>query len=150
MQLPRTITPALSGLPAPSPAFTGRDEQVATLLGDLAPTADRRSDDRWLEPAGARSVAVSAVAGLPSDGVTAALMTSRHTPDGLDARLHDLGPLDEVASVTLLDRALRHSCSFRPSPVGFPPSDKGVRFNAAVRRSAPRLTGSADDTAALE
>ncbi|SFG27963.1 hypothetical protein SAMN02787118_11854 [Streptomyces mirabilis] len=52
VQLPRTITPALSGLPAPSPAFTGRHEQVATLLGDLAPTADRRSVDRWLEPAG--------------------------------------------------------------------------------------------------
>lgn len=47
---------------------------------------------------------------LHSDGVTAALMTSRHTLDGLDARLHDLGPLDEAASVTLLDRALRHSC----------------------------------------
>ncbi|MEU0626883.1 hypothetical protein [Streptomyces sp. NPDC005989] len=53
VQLPRTITPALSGLTAPSPAFTGRDEQVAELLGDLAPTADRRSEDRWLEPAGA-------------------------------------------------------------------------------------------------
>lgn len=53
VQLPRTITPALSGLPSPSPAFTGRHEQVATLLGDLAPTAEWRSKDSWLEPAGA-------------------------------------------------------------------------------------------------
>ncbi|MFD9864820.1 hypothetical protein [Streptomyces alboflavus] len=46
---------------------------------------------------------------LPTDGTTAALVTSRHTLDGLDARLHDLDTLDETASTTLLDQALRHA-----------------------------------------
>ncbi|MFT7837986.1 tetratricopeptide repeat protein [Saccharothrix sp. BKS2] len=44
---------------------------------------------------------------LPSDGATAALVTSRHTPD-LDARLHELPELDQDASVELLDQVLRH------------------------------------------
>jgi tetratricopeptide (TPR) repeat protein len=46
---------------------------------------------------------------LPTDGTTAALVTSRHTLDGLDARLHDLDTLDEPASVALLDQALRRA-----------------------------------------
>ncbi len=41
VQLPPQITPALSGLPAASVTFTGRDEQVEELLGVLAPGADR-------------------------------------------------------------------------------------------------------------
>ncbi|WP_181804108.1 ATP-binding protein [Streptomyces shenzhenensis] len=45
---------------------------------------------------------------LPTDGATACLITSRHTL-GLDARLHDLGVLDERASVELLDQALRQA-----------------------------------------
>ncbi|MEU9276197.1 tetratricopeptide repeat protein [Streptomyces sp. NPDC048342] len=45
---------------------------------------------------------------LPTDGATACLITSRHTLD-LDARLHDLGVLDERASIELLDQALRHA-----------------------------------------
>ncbi|MEV5957012.1 tetratricopeptide repeat protein [Streptomyces sp. NPDC051987] len=45
---------------------------------------------------------------LPSDGITACLITSRHTLD-LDARLHDLGVLDEHASVELLGQALQHA-----------------------------------------
>ncbi|MFG2335679.1 tetratricopeptide repeat protein [Streptomyces yangpuensis] len=46
---------------------------------------------------------------LPTDGATAALVTSRHTLDGLDARLHDLDTLDTAASTAVLDRALRHA-----------------------------------------
>jgi tetratricopeptide (TPR) repeat protein len=46
---------------------------------------------------------------LPTDGITAALVTSRHTLDGLDARLHDLDTLDEAASTAVLDQALRHA-----------------------------------------
>jgi tetratricopeptide (TPR) repeat protein len=46
---------------------------------------------------------------LPTDGVTAALVISRHTLDGLDARLHDLDVLEESASIALLDQALRHA-----------------------------------------
>jgi tetratricopeptide (TPR) repeat protein len=42
---------------------------------------------------------------LPTDGTTAALLTSRHTLD-IDARLHDLDILDEDASVELLYEAL--------------------------------------------
>ncbi|MFJ9945543.1 ATP-binding protein [Streptomyces erythrochromogenes] len=46
---------------------------------------------------------------LPTDGINAALVTSRHTLDGLDARLHDLDTLDTAASVAVLDQALRHA-----------------------------------------
>ncbi|MGW9024950.1 tetratricopeptide repeat protein [Streptomyces sp. NPDC055722] len=205
VQLPPQITPALSGLPAPVSAFTGRDEHVEQLLADLAPGTDGTGRQR--------AVLVSAVSGLagigktelaiqtatralnhpddwfpggvlftdlagydperrvppgralegllralaipgehipngledrqrlyrsvlaayaregrrilvvvdnasatgqagpllPTDGTTAALVTSRHTLDGLDARLHDLDTLDEAASTALLDQALRHA-----------------------------------------
>ncbi|MEV6008865.1 tetratricopeptide repeat protein [Streptomyces sp. NPDC051976] len=204
VQLPPQITPALSGLPAPSTAFTGRDQDVGRLLENLAPGASG--------PDAGRAVLVTAVSGLagigktelaiqtaararkkpgwfpggvlftdlfgydperrlsperalegllralgmpgdhipdglqdrqrlyrsvlaayaerqqrilvvvdnassaeqvrpllPTDGVTAALVTSRHTLDGLDARLHDLDILEESASIALLDQALRHA-----------------------------------------
>ncbi|MET7636912.1 tetratricopeptide repeat protein [Streptomyces sp. NPDC005499] len=42
---------------------------------------------------------------LPTDGINAALITSRHTLD-IDARLHDLRILDEPASIELIRRAL--------------------------------------------
>ncbi|MEV6056548.1 tetratricopeptide repeat protein [Streptomyces sp. NPDC052107] len=45
---------------------------------------------------------------LPTDGTTAALLTSRHTLD-VDARLHDLDILTERASVELLRQALRQA-----------------------------------------
>ncbi|MFJ4630665.1 ATP-binding protein [Streptomyces sp. NPDC088847] len=35
LQLPRAIQPALAGLPGRSPVFTGRDEHVDALLGDI-------------------------------------------------------------------------------------------------------------------
>jgi tetratricopeptide (TPR) repeat protein len=203
VQLPQRITPALSGLPAPASAFTGRDKHVEQLLENLAPdmaggqravlvsavsglpgigktelavqtaiqainhpddwfpggvlftdlagyAPERRlSPERALEgllralaipgehiPNGVedrqrlyRSVLATyaregrailvvvdnasttdqAAPLLPTDGRTAALVTSRHTLDGLDARLHDLGTLDEAASTALLDQALRHA-----------------------------------------
>jgi tetratricopeptide (TPR) repeat protein len=45
---------------------------------------------------------------LPSDGVTATLITSRHTLD-VGARLYDLNVLDRVASVELLADVLRQA-----------------------------------------
>ncbi|MFB7469832.1 tetratricopeptide repeat protein, partial [Kitasatospora sp. NPDC056184] len=201
IQLPAEVVPALSGLPAPTAAFTGRERHVEHLLADLAPggggrqavlvsavsglagigktelvvqTAARAlrrpgwfpggvlftdvagydperrlTPERALDgllhalgvpgehiPAGLeerqqlyRSV-LSAYAEhgrrvlvvvdnassveqarplLPTDGTTAALVTSRHTLDGLDARLHDLDSLGAVAAVALLDEALRHA-----------------------------------------
>lgn len=42
---------------------------------------------------------------LPTDGITAVLITSRHTLD-IDARLHDLNVLDTDASIALLHQAL--------------------------------------------
>ncbi|WP_190216082.1 ATP-binding protein [Streptomyces griseosporeus] len=205
VHLPPAITPALSGLPAPASAFTGRDKHVEQLLADLAPTIGGAGGEQ-------RGVPVSAVSGLagigktelavqtaaralgqpgwfpggvlftdlagydperhvpperalegllrslgipgehipnglenrqrlyrsvlaayaredrrilvvidnastsgqarpllPTDGTTAAVVTSRHTLDGLDARLHDLDTLSEAASIAVLDQALRHA-----------------------------------------
>ncbi|MFE8991086.1 tetratricopeptide repeat protein [Streptomyces collinus] len=199
VQLPPQITPALSGLPSPSVAFTGRDDLVGALLRDLDPGQERAapvsvlaglagvgktelalqvasraqrrpgwfpggvlfidlfgySSDLRMSPGSALASLLRALAIpgehipaamedrrrlyhsvlahyaregqrilvvvdnastpdqarplLPPDGVTAALVTSRHTLDGLDVRLHDLGSLDEAASVRVLDQNLRHS-----------------------------------------
>ncbi|MDQ0595686.1 tetratricopeptide (TPR) repeat protein [Streptomyces canus] len=40
LQLPRVIQPALVGLPARSPVFTGRQESIDALLHEIAPNAD--------------------------------------------------------------------------------------------------------------
>ncbi|MEV7545647.1 tetratricopeptide repeat protein [Streptomyces sp. NPDC089915] len=205
MELPSAVTPALSGLPAPASAFTGRDQHVERLLADLAPTAAGDSPqprtvllsavsglagigktelavqtaaqalerpgwfpggvlftdlagydpERRLTPERAlegllRALAIpsahipnglqdrqrlyrSVLAAyaregrrilviidnasssgqvdplLPTDGTTVALVTSRHTLDGLDARLHDLHALDENESTAVLDQALRQA-----------------------------------------
>ncbi|MET8857201.1 tetratricopeptide repeat protein, partial [Streptomyces sp. NPDC004579] len=204
VQLPPAITPALSGLPAPASAFTGRDLHVEQLLAELAPVTEgaggqrpvvvsavsglagigktelavqtatqalkqsdwfpggvlftdlagydperRLSPERALEgllralaipgehiPGGLEdrqrlyrsvlaayaregrrilvvvdnaSTACQTAPLLPTDGITAALVTSRHTLDGLDARLHDLDTLDNTASIAVLDQALRHA-----------------------------------------
>ncbi|MET7791781.1 hypothetical protein ABZS93_35170 [Streptomyces sp900116325] len=42
IQLPRVIQPALAGLPAKSPAFTGRDSQLRTILSQLKLEIDQR------------------------------------------------------------------------------------------------------------
>ncbi|MEU2491068.1 ATP-binding protein [Streptomyces sp. NPDC007883] len=206
VQLPPAITPALSGLPAPSSTFTGRDDHLEVLLASLTPGQDRlepvlvasrpvraavaglagvgktelvvqtaaralkqpgwfpggvlfidlfgydterrlppeRALDSLLRALGMpgehippglqdrarlyRSVlaafaaqgrrilvvidnaatAEQAAPLLPTDGTTAALLTSRHTLD-VDARLHDLDILDKDASITLLHQALQRA-----------------------------------------
>ena len=45
VQLPPEITPALSGLPLGTPAFTGRDTDLRTLLDILAPSPVADGDD---------------------------------------------------------------------------------------------------------
>ncbi|WP_407988926.1 tetratricopeptide repeat protein [Kitasatospora sp. CMC57] len=66
LQLPATVPPALSGLPSPSPAFTGRDAARDTLLEALRPGS---------APAGAGHVIV----GLPGVGKTElALQVAHH------------------------------------------------------------------------
>ncbi|MFF6786999.1 tetratricopeptide repeat protein [Streptomyces sp. NPDC012510] len=197
--LPPQVTPALSGLPAPSPTFTGRDAHVEELLHALAPREEQHavpqpsriavaglagvgktelvvqvaaralrepdwfpggvlfvdlfgydagrqlSPERALDgflralgipgehiPDGLQDlqrlyrsvlaalahegrrilVVVDNASGadqvaplLPTDGITAVLVTSRHTLD-IDARLHDLNVLDTDVSIALLHQAL--------------------------------------------
>ncbi|MGW2964984.1 tetratricopeptide repeat protein, partial [Streptomyces sp. NPDC001220] len=62
VQLPPEITPALGGLEAPSPAFTGRTKDLEAVLGVLAPGG---SPD-----GGPQAVLVSAVSGLAGVGKT--------------------------------------------------------------------------------
>ncbi|QES48758.1 tetratricopeptide repeat-containing protein [Streptomyces venezuelae] len=223
VQLPPEITPALSGLPAASATFTGRDDHIAELLGLLVPGPDRQqavlvaavaglagvgktelavqtavralAEDGWfpggvlfvdmfgydaerlLSPDRAldgllhalglpgehipptlqdrsrlyRSVlAAYAAQGrrvlvvidnasaahqvrplLPTDGSTAALVTSRHTLD-IEARLHDLNVLDEAASVDLLGQALRQARGA---------ADTRVRDEPAEAAAIARLCG---------
>ncbi|MFJ2953326.1 tetratricopeptide repeat protein [Streptomyces sp. NPDC087270] len=64
VQLPPTIIPALSGLPAPSSAFAGRDGDVEDLLAALAPAPERQEGERH------EVVLVAAVAGLAGIGKT--------------------------------------------------------------------------------
>ena len=54
---------------------------------------------------------------LPTDGVTAVLVTSRHTLAGLDARLHDLDVLEPDAAVDVLRQVLRKSRGLTDSRV---------------------------------
>lgn len=68
LQLPHEITPALSGLPAGTPAFIGRDKEMHTLLDFLAPTQGDVGDipDNLSMP----TVMVTAVGGLAGIGKT--------------------------------------------------------------------------------
>ncbi|MFC5668101.1 tetratricopeptide repeat protein [Kitasatospora misakiensis] len=65
LQLPPAIAPALSGLPPASPAFTGRDAELAAVLADLAPDV---RDHPGTAPVAV--TAVTAVAGLAGVGKT--------------------------------------------------------------------------------
>ncbi|MER6470376.1 ATP-binding protein [Streptomyces collinus] len=196
VNLPRTITPALSGLPPISAVFTGRDREIRELLHALEPgaaqtapaslvaglagigktelvvqTARRALQQQGWFPGGVLFVdmfgydperrlppehaldgllralgmppteippslqdrsrlyrsALAALAGagsrilvlldnvssadqarplLPTDGLTAAVLTSRDTLD-LGARLFDLDVVDETSAIDMLDRAVR-------------------------------------------
>lgn len=69
VQLPPPVTPALSGLPAASAAFTGRDDELAALLGVLAPRQMKGDGEERQQPASS-SVVVTAVGGLAGIGKT--------------------------------------------------------------------------------
>ncbi|WP_330331791.1 tetratricopeptide repeat protein [Streptomyces sp. NBC_00536] len=69
LTLPREITPALSGMPAASGTFTGREDVMAALTGALAPPT----------PDGAPTLPAHAVSGLAGVGKTElALQTAHH------------------------------------------------------------------------
>jgi tetratricopeptide (TPR) repeat protein len=71
VQLPPDITPALSGLPSGTPAFTGRDTDLRTLLAPLAPCpGGSGGDDELPADAAARAVVVTAVGGMAGIGKT--------------------------------------------------------------------------------
>jgi hypothetical protein len=71
VQLPPEITPALSGLPSGTPAFTGRDTDLRTLLDILAPrAADSQGDLEAPGDSPASTVMVAAVGGLAGIGKT--------------------------------------------------------------------------------
>src|ERR1035437_10230943 len=76
VQLPREITPALSGLPAATPAFTGRQADLDVLLGALAP---RPAGTGPPGVSASRTVAVTAVGGLAGVGKTELAVQAAHT-----------------------------------------------------------------------
>lgn len=222
VKLPAQITPALSGLPAATPTFTGRDADLRVLLALLDPQSeankvmisavaglagvgktelavqaahlalrrgwfpggvlfvdlygydeDRRIDaERALDgllralgipaeyiPNGTQDKArlfASALAAfadhdrrllvvidnvssteqarplLPTDGVTSAIVTSRHTMGGLGARIMDLMVLSQDATVELLSQALQ---------VARGPADTRVHDHPAEARKIADLCG---------
>ncbi|MFI8530116.1 ATP-binding protein [Streptomyces aquilus] len=68
IQLPREIQPALFGLPAKSPAFTGRDDDLGEILHSIDPT---RSDDS--------KSAIHLISGLGGVGKTELVNQIAHT-----------------------------------------------------------------------
>ncbi len=77
VQLPPQVEPALSGLPARSPAFTGRDNDLEAVLAPLAPHPDR--DDGPSPAAGTKRAVVTAVGGLAGIGKTELAVQAAHT-----------------------------------------------------------------------
>ncbi|MEV7196895.1 tetratricopeptide repeat protein [Streptomyces sp. NPDC093510] len=240
VQLPVSVPPALSGLPAPSATFTGRSQHVRELLADLAPDAcgrhsaarvtlvtgmagvgktelavhtaaralreagfpggvlfidlfgyDRKralaperaldsllralgmgehiptdlhdrvrqyrsvlaayaeQDRRILLVLDNASTAEQVTPLLPTDGVSAALITSRHIL-GIEARLHDLNVLGEKDSIDLLRRALTTARAEADTRIAHAPADAAaiahlcaglplaLRICAALLATAPR------------
>src|SRR5690348_17112771 len=79
LQLPPEITPALSGLPPGTPAFTGRDADLRILLDILDPRpamSDR--DIRVADAVAATAVVVAAVGGLAGVGKTELAVQAAH------------------------------------------------------------------------
>ncbi|GAA3124181.1 ATP-binding protein [Streptosporangium carneum] len=68
---------------------------------------------------------------LPADGVTAAIVTSRHTLGMLGARLLDLDVLDPAEAVTLLERTLRVAS----------PGDRRITDNPEAAAALAELCG---------
>jgi tetratricopeptide (TPR) repeat protein len=75
VQLPPQVTPALSGLPAPDPAFRGRETILQTLLDMLAP---RLAVAGLPIGAAAPAVLVTAVGGLAGVGKTELAVQAAH------------------------------------------------------------------------
>jgi tetratricopeptide (TPR) repeat protein len=69
---------------------------------------------------------------LPTDGTSMAVVTSRHTLGGLDARLLDLDVLTPDDSVELLQKALGIACG---------PTDRRVRDHPSEARTIAALCG---------
>ena len=68
LQLPAQITPAMAGLPAASPSFTGRADDVERVLRVLAPHTPPRPDDGTGDGVAGGAVLVTAVGGMGGGG----------------------------------------------------------------------------------
>ncbi|MFB7260777.1 tetratricopeptide repeat protein [Streptomyces nojiriensis] len=104
----RALEGLLRALAVPGEHIPGGLEDRQRLYRSVL-AAYARKGRRILVVADNASTAGQAAPLLPTDGINAALVTSRHTLDSLDARLHDLDTLDEAASTAVLDQALRHA-----------------------------------------
>ncbi|MFJ7779129.1 ATP-binding protein [Streptomyces yangpuensis] len=104
----RALEGLLRALAVPGEHIPGGLEDRQRLYRSVL-AAYAREGRRILVVVDNASTAAQAGPLLPTDGATAALVTSRHTLDGLGARLHDLDTLDTAASLAVLDRALRHA-----------------------------------------
>lgn len=67
VQLPPQVTPALSGLPSRTPGFTGREADLAALVGSLNPASTET-----------RAAQITAVAGMAGVGKTELALQAAH------------------------------------------------------------------------
>jgi tetratricopeptide (TPR) repeat protein len=83
VQLPAQVTAALSGLPAGSAAFRGRDAEVDILLGALAPqSSGNGGEGQEPEVPAAAGVMVTAVGGMAGVGKTELVVQAARTALG--------------------------------------------------------------------
>ncbi len=108
----------------------GTQDRARLFASALAAFADQ--DKRLLVLIDNVSSADQARPLLPTDGVTSAIVTSRHTMGGLDARIMDLRVLSQDATVDLLRRALQ---------VARGPADTRVDDHPADARKIADLCG---------